>query len=91
MAVGWALKAALIETTRSTRSGKCAAAVKLCIPPSDDPTQACTQEMPRWSSRRKFALTMSVTVISGKVVPYGFPVCGLVLDGPLHVESEVCV
>ena len=40
--------------------------------------------MPRWSSSITWALTMSAMVIMGKSVPYGAPVAGSSLDGPVE-------
>ena len=39
--------------------------------------------MPRWSSRRRCTSTMSPVVIGGKSAPYGRPVAGFVLLGPV--------
>ena len=43
---------------------------------------ARTRWMPRLSSSRNWARTMSKTVSTGNVVPYGFPVTGLIDEGP---------
>ena len=67
-----------------TLSGYSAAAMRLCMPPKEDPTAACNLSTPRWSTRRNCARTMSSTVTRGNVIAYSCPVRGLREEGPLE-------
>ena len=66
------------------RSGWCAAHSSTCIPPIEPPTTHSSRSMPRWSISRSCARTMSPMVTTGKRSPYGLPVAGLMLPGPVE-------
>ena len=71
-----------MTTAAATRSGKVAAQLSACMPPIEPPTTAFSRATPRWSSSMACARTMSRIVMTGKAMPQGRPVAGLMLAGP---------
>ena len=65
--------AVAMGTAANTDWGKAAAHSSACIPPMDPPTTANKRLMPRWSTRRFWARTMSPTVTVGNSMPQGVP------------------
>lgn len=56
---------------------------RACMPPMEPPMTDSSFSMCRASIRCCCALTMSWMLISGKLRPYGLPVCGFIEDGPV--------
>ncbi|MNH30592.1 hypothetical protein D3C79_908960 [compost metagenome] len=56
---------------------------RACMPPRLPPTMAAHCRMPKRSARRAWLCTQSSTVSTGKSAPYGLPVAGLTLLGPV--------
>ena len=78
----------LMLAMRCTRSGKRCVAAMLCMPPMLDPMLAYSRSMPRSSSSRNCARTMSKMLRIGKRVAYGSPSTGHTLDGPVLPKHE---
>ena len=53
------------------------------MPPIEPPVTQNRRSIPRWSSNIRCTRTMSPTVITGKLRPYGSPVLGLISIGPV--------
>src|SRR5512143_805548 len=80
---GECLAVVAIGMEATTRSGYDTAHWSACIPPIEPPVTARRRSIPRWSTRRTWAPTMSFTVMMGNDVPYSRPVAGLTDDGPV--------
>jgi len=59
-----------------------------CMPPRLPPITAANRVMPNSSATRAWALTQSSTVTTGNVAPYGTPVAGSMLIGPVEPKHE---
>lgn len=68
MLYGWLRAQPLMVAMRPTRSGNRLPAARLCMPPILEPTLAYSFWMPRWSSRRNWARTISSMVRMGNLV-----------------------
>src|SRR5262245_14196415 len=72
----------------SMKSGYETAHWKAWNPPNDCPATATRWRTLRLSSMSRWARTMSPRVMSGKSGPYGLPVAGLTLPGPVEPYDE---
>ena len=54
------------------------------MPPMEPPITEKSWSMPKWSISGTCASTMSPTVMTGKSMPQGLPVSGLMLAGPVE-------
>ena len=80
---GWRAWVLAMATTASTWSGNKMAHSSACIPPREPPATAASRSMPNSSRKARSVRTMSATVITGKLAPYGWPVAGSSDDGPV--------
>jgi len=84
-AMPWAVSRAVeaMAMTAATRSGKRNPQSRAIMPPMLPPTTASRRSMPRCDTKRSCARTMSESVTMGNARPYGEPVAGLTLPGPV--------
>ena len=84
MLYGWLRAHPLMLTILPTRSGNMTPAARLCMPPMLAPTLANSRSMPRPSSSRNCARTISSIVTIGNRVAYASPSAGSMLAGPVE-------
>jgi hypothetical protein len=77
-----------IGTIARTAPGYATAHSRACIPPSDPPLTASTDSIPSARRNARCARTMSPTVTTGKVAPYGLPLAGSMDVGPVEPRHE---